>query len=201
MPIKNRLGWTTFITGTVCGVSLGAFITFFLLSWWKADWQLTWKNEIGFGDLFNFLSNIFITVVIAFLLTQYIQKFIADKRSEKDILIGIVEEAAQSLDFLHNKFVDCCNNKKLTNDDQQIIKNKQKELSNRLHSAQSALVKCAYDFSVIEVQKDHTKYKDIITGNNFAKKLYIASDKEEAETLYLKMKQNLQNLIIDINKV
>ena len=201
MPIKNKLGWITFIGGIICGLILGIFLTAFVLAWWKAGWQLVWKNEVGFGDLFNLISNITITVFIAFLLQQYLQKFISDKRTEKDILISVIEEVENSLDFLHEKFIDCCDDKKLTPDDQQIIKNKQRDLSNRLHFAQQSLEKCAYTFDVTEIQKEHTKYKEVVTGESFDKKLYLNADKETAEKIYLKMKQDLQNMIIDINKV
>lgn len=201
MPIKNKLGWTTFIGGIVCGLTLGVFATVFLLTWWKSGWQLTWKNEVGFGDLFNLVSNIFITVVIAFLLTQYLQKFIADKRSEKDILITIIEEAEVSLETLHQLFISCCDENKISVDNHRLIKSKQKELSNRLSLTQSCLDKCDYEYNVIEVQKEHTEYKKILTGSSFDQKKYKLTDRETAEDRYLRMKEQLQNLTIDINKV
>ncbi len=200
MPIKNRLGWTTFFGGILCGLIIGAFFTLFLLSWQKAAWQLNWKNEIGFGDLFNFLSNIFIAVVIAFLLTQYIQKFIADKRSEKNILMTIIEGAESSLESLHQLFITCCDENKITAANHRQILTKQRELSNRLSLSQSCLDKCKYHFDVVEIQKEQTEYKKILTGDSFDKKKYKPNDKASAERHYLRMKEQLQNLTIDINK-
>jgi hypothetical protein len=101
---------------------------------------------------------------------------------------------------LHQLFITCCDENKITAVNHRLIKTKQKEFSNRLSLTQSCLDKCKYDFDVVEIQQEQTDYKKVLTGDSFDKKKYKPNDRETAEKHYLRMKEQLKNLTIDINK-
>lgn len=131
--MKQVRGWMLFVTGLVTGFALGYFDRQLL--------TLTWKGEIGIGDLFNFIN----TIIFAFLLQQYVTKRIGDKRAEKDHVIVLIKESIKWIEGVRNKFLICYNKNTLEKSDEQEIKALIKNFANSLSHIRLGLKHCNYN--------------------------------------------------------
>jgi hypothetical protein len=188
--MKQVRSWMIFVIGLVAGFALGYFD--------KQLLTLTWKGEIGIGDLFNFVN----TIIFAFLLQQYVTKRLGDKRVEKDHVITLVKESLKWLENVRNKFLNCYDKNKIEKTDEQEIKAQLKNFANSLSHIKLGLEQCKYDDDAKtfnEIDDLYYKYKAEITGGDFPSKPYNSRVYNLEETTYQSVHNKLLTLIFTIN--
>lgn len=188
--MRQVRGWMLFVIGLVAGFAIGYFD--------KQLLTLTWKGEIGIGDLFNFIN----TIIFAFLLQQYVTKRIGDRRAEKDHIIALIKEALKWVENLRSKFLTCYNKKAIEKADEQEILALTKNFSNSLSHIRLGLEHCKYKEDLKkfdELDKLYYRYKAEITGNKFPSQPYHSGNFHREETGYQAIHAELQKLIFSIN--
>ena len=182
-------------------LAIGLFFGFLVSVFGKNILNLTWKSEIGLGDLFNFVN----TIIFAFLLQQYFQKRFGDKRVEKDHIISLIKEANNWLENSRNKFIVCYDKGKITKADEQEIKALLRNVANSFEEVKVSLRECKYDneLNYFEQAADslYLEYKRNVTGGNFPTKPYDGNDFNEEETTYQKLRSKLISIIFKINTI
>jgi hypothetical protein len=185
--------WIFLAAGLFLGLLVGHF--------GKEVFNLTWKSEVGLGDVLNFVN----TIIFAFLLQQYFQKRFGDKRVEKDHIISLIKEANSWLENSRSKFVSCYDKGKITKADEQEVKALIRNLANSLEEIKVSLKECKYanELNYFEQSTDslYLEYKRNITGGNFPAKPYDGNDFNEEETTYQKLRSKLLSFIFKINTI
>lgn len=190
--MQNIRNWTFLAIGIISGLVVGYF--------GKELLKISWKGEVSFGDLFNFVN----IIVFAFLLQHYVQKRFGDKRVEKDHIISLITEANTWLGNSREKFIACYNKKrKISKTDEQEIIALLRNLANSLEEIKVALRACKYDseLKLFEQSIDslYLEYKRNVTGGNFPTKAYDGNDFNDEETTYQKLRSKLLSFVFEIN--
>src|ERR1044072_568404 len=129
-------------------VTSGAFA---LLGWFVGYFgreilTLNFKKELGLGDVLQFVTTIFIAV----LLGTYLQQKYGNKRIEKDIIIDQIREAKSLAKDVRELFFKCFNERSVSKDGFKAINGSFRNLSRAILLIEKALEHCRNNLSNME---------------------------------------------------
>lgn len=159
--------------------------------------------KFGFTLTIADILNWVVVLGLARLLQIHWQQNYSDIRVEKDLLIQQSKDAILALKDARSIFLECCDKKKLTRDDEKAVKRVLRNLANTLYFLECGLGECERMRSVgFSHLKEHCmKYKAVLTGGGFPTQPYTSAHWTDAEVIYKVFHEGLQKLIFEINKL
>ena len=158
---------------------------------------LVLKREVGIGDILNAATLIFVAIVLQNLALRQFSTI----RVEKDLLISCVNEVIAYLKDTHKLFSEKA--AKFDSVDQTTMQLSHKHFDNTLFTLERAIEECQPQMKGINMdglKGTRGKYRKVVLGGGFPSAPYDVAAKNQEETLYRKMRVDLQSLVFKINK-
>lgn len=128
------------------------------------------RSQVVYGFDFGSVVDAIALLTVGALVEYAYLKHSSDKRADTDLILGIVDEAKESLRVLSEKAQPCESGKALTPAQRMSLNCAERELSNCIHSVEEALTQCKANLHKLgfEAVKDaRSTLKDSLTDTPY----------------------------------
>lgn len=159
------------------------------------------EDKINIVDVVTLLATVFLAIYIP----NFLEKYIQDRRSEKDVVIRKVEQLQNSFKEVNNLVNVCYQTGSVTQSHSQLIIGRFTTISTELDTTKTLLDYCFPSKFTTELNNLITfrrRYKNIVTGGRFQQSnyKYDAVTKSEEERLFGSIDREICLMIIKINR-
>lgn len=193
MDLIKRIFSSTLLLGILIGIIVGFFMSI--------TYNIPFEDKINPVDF----ANLFLTLILALLLTYFIQPKIENTRVEKDLHIEQLKTIKSLAKDIYSLFTENYDQSPLTSESKRKFVDSFRSLSNQVNLFFGQATFCNSDYILVQKQDiiQHLfRYKAALTGGRFNNHgfAYNTGGFAKYESQYINFTRRIDQLILEINR-